>query len=619
MNQTLKKEGAHRLFGKLYRQARSPALQKQVDQIVKNNKDIFVRIKLIEELDKKNTSKYLPSKKKSEKPEVAKGTTKPVTHKPIAHKPAEANAIWHAEREEASSRPPGLRPMLAKNAPQTKRETGFFERLFRSKSRRITAWGRYTHTLKKKFLHLDLSETARALFSGIDEKDIIQSLKALRLAAGGIWGYVNASNYNTLIAAYQFFSEYTKHKNIFSRTKDVSQWIESTLVMQKSYAHLLQYKEHQKLLLHTLPNYIASTEKYNSLLPSLKISMEHIISLGSQKPSLKDTIIAFYVISENKLYPWDEIERRLGVQKAVHRRFCAPQEVQVLIQQRVQNLRKKHEVLENEIKEIKLIREKHLALREDGHFDTNFLDHLIYDVVRRAYGEKNAVAHVVRSYKSQPHRLLFAILRDFNISYLPLLGSALSVSGSDKVTETINVFSPSIFRERIENFNQLLRGMDTYLRKYPGLAYSFSDFAKNLQKKIFDPSLETFHRIVQQANKFFKDMIIDIQAVLNNHENAQKSKNIEKGKEEQKVKPIEEIGTRARYLPYAEATLLSSGRFNNKTLFYSIENLATHIYNYLYIFHDPSIHELLHDSEGYKLKKLSIEQQLRRLEARDSE
>ena len=546
MNQILTKEAAHRLFGELYRRSRPPEIQRQVDQIVKNNKDVFVRIKLIEELEKKNISKDIPLKAKPKN--IDKGLSKTSIHKPVK------NADLREEGEGLPLVSPKPQAVPGKTASKQKKGPGFFERLFGRESKRITAWGRDSHTLRSNFFQLELSQDSRRIFSGLQENDVIKTIQAFRLAAGGIWEYVDALNYNTLIAAYQFFSEYIKHDNIFFRISEPDQWIEETLAMQKNYAQLLGYTGYRNLLLHTLPDYIASNEKYNSLLPGLKVSMQHIILLTNQKPSLKDTITAFYALAENKLYRWEAIEAKLGVQKPIDKRFCAPQEVQLLIQQRIQNLKKRSKTLGDEMQEIGLIREKYLALKEDGRFDSRFLDHLIYDAVRRAYGEKKATAHVVASHKSQAHRLLFAILRDFNVNYLPLLSTSFSVSGADKVTETINVFSVNIFRERIEAFNQLLRMMDTYLRKYPGLNYSFSDFAANLQKKIFDPSLETFHRIVEQANGFFKHIVLDIQTVLNNHEKAKASSTLEKERlelQKQKSKPIEEIESKACYLPYS--------------------------------------------------------------------
>ena len=629
MNQTLTKEGAHRLFGELYRYSRSPELQKQVDQIVKNNKDVFVRIKLIEDLDKKDTSKVKAFRK--EPVTRARNTIRGAAQNTVSgakktdsHQALQKDSSSRKGEEGDPSHSSEIQALRVGAAPKAKKGPGFFKRLFGGESKRIAAWGRDTHTLQSGLFQLTLSKEAQSIFFGLNEKSIIETVKALRLAAGGIWEHVGALNYNTVIAAYQFFSEYIKHENIFSRVAEVEQWIENTIGMQKSYAQLLCYKDYKNLLLHTLPNYIGSNEKYSSLLSGLKLSMEHIILLSNQRPNLQDTITAFYVLAENRRYAWEEIEEKLGVHKAINSRFCAPQEVQALIQQRIQNLKNKHKTLEEEMQEIKLIRKKYLALKEDGSFNSNFLDHLIYDVVRRAYGEKNAVAHVVRSYKGQPHRLLFAVLRDFNVNYLPLLGSSFLVSGSDKVTETVSLFSPNVFRERIETFNQLLRTMDSYLRKYPGLSYSFPNFAKDLQRKVFDPSLEMLHRIVQQANEFFKDIVMDIQTVLNNHERAQASEGIEKGKQtqkqqQQKFKTIEEIGNQARHLPYVDAKLLSSGRLNDRTLHYAVENLATHLYNYLYIFHDSTMHKLVYNSEERKIRKQKLEMQLQRLEARETE
>ena len=618
MERVLTKEKAHRLFGELYRRPRPPELQKQVEQIVKDNKDIFVRLKLIEDLEKKYTNEKNPSAAKSALPQQP--LKKGLETRDAKAFGKEASSERRSQGERQSPRQEG-QAKASQIPPQQKRKKGpgFFERLFGRTNRRIAVWGRDTGALHSRFLQFELSTGAQTIFLGLNEDDNIRTLKALRFAAGGIWEYVDAASYNTLIAVYQFFSDYIKYQNIFSRTENPMDWIDETLSMQKNYANLLRYNGYKKFILEVLPNYVGANEKYNSLLPSLDTSMRHIVSLGNRKPNLKDSIIAFYVLAENNLYAWEDLEKKLGVKEAIQDRFCAPQEVQVLIQQRIQNLKKKHTDLINETEEVKSIQKKYLAIDSNGNFDSNFLDHIIYDVVRRAYGEKNAVAHVIRSHKSQPHRLLFAILRDFNISYLPLLSASISVSGLDKVTESINIFSPNIFRERMDTFNQLLRAMDTYLRKYPGLSYAFPDFAKNKNTKIFDPSLEAFHRLVDQVNDLFKEIVVDMQSVLNNHEQANQEKIMAKGEgERQKFKAIEEIGNRPRYLPYADTKIQGLGRLSGKSLQSALINLLTHMYNYLYIFHDSMLRGLLHNSRKREIQKQKIEERLGRLGGKES-
>ena len=65
---------------------------------------------------------------------------------------------------------------------------------------------------------------------------------------------------------------------------------------------------------------------------------------------------------------------------------------------------------------------------------------------------------------------------------------------------------------------------------------------------------------MDQVNDLFKKIVVDMQSVLNNHEQANQEKIMAKGEGgKQKFKAIEEIGNRPRYLPYADTKIQGLG------------------------------------------------------------
>ncbi len=64
MNEPITTTQAHKLFGELYQKPRPPELQQKVDEIIEKYKDVYVRIKKIQELDEAFTKQIKKKEKK---------------------------------------------------------------------------------------------------------------------------------------------------------------------------------------------------------------------------------------------------------------------------------------------------------------------------------------------------------------------------------------------------------------------------------------------------------------------------------------------------------------------------------------------------------------------------
>ncbi len=611
MDPNLSKTEAHLLFGKLYRKKRSPELQNKIDAIVASTSDIYIRIQKIENFDAQNAPKVTKTtnQKKQKTPNKSVQTITKSTPSPIK------KSVSRTPTTKGISQP---RPSQKANISQDRKSIGFFERFFSKKeNKNIYSWGEATKVLHKGFFNVELSQASKNIFSGLRQEDVIKTLKAFRVAIGGIWKQVEPSTYNSLVIAYQFFSEYTKYGNLFARTEESVQWINQTITMQKYYAQMLKYPNYANILEDIFPNYITTLENHASTAPIVRKCMKHITTLEQKEPNLQNVIIGFYVLDKKDLYTWQDIEKKIAVSEPVLNNYKAPKEVKGLINQHIQHLWQRHGTLSSEIAEIRGIREKYLSLDDQGKFKGDFLNGIIFDVLRRAYGDKALPSHIIQSYKSQPHRLLFSVLRDFNINYIPIIGSNILISRENKASDTLTIFVPGLFSKHVENYNETLRSIDSFQKKYPGLVYSFKDFSTDLKNQVHDPGIGSLHRIIKQANSFFQKLVFDMQTILNNHNHAKQQtqeKSLSPEQIKQKEVPITTLDLKARFLPYATANLISSSRLNGKTVEFLIQDMVFHLYNYLYIFRDQTTSELLASSPKLNADKLEIEKELQKMQ-----
>ncbi len=595
---------AHVFFGKLYRKQRSEKLQEQIENVVQKEKNIFARIKKIEALD--------------------------ASHTP----PIPLNAAQRRQRKKLFFLHNHAKSHDYKNGAKAsffqflrvKKKIGFWQRFMGKNHQSLAKWGTRTKVLHKGFFsRLELSPAAKQLFQGLKEEYIIHSLKAFRLAIANGWNQLDAAQYNTIYTAYKFFTEYIQLFNLFQRHDKAQKWLSQSWNMQKRYAALLHY-QYEHILEEVFPKYISSVEHYAGFEASLRHAMRHIIYLDKAKPSMKEACIGIYALTHNTVLEWRQLEARLGSFKARRQHFCAPPDVKAHIARHVKALKQKQNLLHSEIQEIEEIRNKYLALDTDGNCDESFLDPLVLGYLKRSVSANSVLRHIVRSHKSQPHRLLFAILKDFHINYLPILTNRINVHTVDGQIKAVAIFGVNIFKEHTEIFLELLRNADIFQRKYPGLNYYFKEFSKNKEKKIFDPAIENLHLLLKDSNHFFHKIVFDLQRIMKNHKEAcdlelssGAQAKMRADTQKNKSTPLDKITQEASFLAYADASLISSERLNGKSIHDIIENILSYTYHYLYIFLDKNLHELLASTKARYTKAEHLQKEIVRLTGTDDD
>ncbi|MCB1320330.1 MAG: hypothetical protein KDK34_08765, partial [Leptospiraceae bacterium] len=387
---TLTKADAHRVFGDLYRKPRSPELQAEVDKIVASTSDVFVRIERIEQLDAKQkpsgfSDEDLAGDQRRQQQRRRSGATGKSAGKP--------NRTASAGKK--------------KNSGSGDDSVGWFERLFGSA---ISRWGKKTATLESGlFSKPRLSDQVYGLFRGLREDQLTASVKALRALAGGAWEVLEPARYNTMIAAYQFLTEFARAESTLRKSERPEDWITGTIKMQKFYALLEQYPDWQKIITGDIIELTRKTENIAPLADTLAATMKYIATLNSRKPSFKNAIIAMYTLARDRVCDWDDVLKELKIRKPALDTYRAPDQVTTRIHQRITDLRNKYNNVKAQLDDINRIKEKYYQLDSDGRLKTDFLNPIVREAIRRTFGDGSVSDSSVAAYKREAHRLLYAV------------------------------------------------------------------------------------------------------------------------------------------------------------------------------------------------------------------
>lgn len=408
MDPTLTTAQAHQLFGELYRKSRPAELQARVDKIVESTNDVFVRIKRIEDLD----AGYDEERRKARQDEM--GRSGGGAGGGGRRGPAGGGG-GGGSRGGVKKRPATKQPQ--KNQPR-RRSGGLFAWLFGGGGgNEITRWGDETKTLESGFFNVNakLSSNVPAIFEGVIEEHIANCAKGFRFAAGGAWETMPPAKYNAIIAAYQFFSEFVKCGPAFRKSENPEIWITETIKMQKFYALLLQFPDYAQVISKELPEYLKKVPDAQPFAAAVKIAMDYVAGLEKRTPALTNAIVALYVLARKRLLTWEDVTAELKIGKPALENYRGPEQVMTRIQQRLTDLKNKFEHTQNELKEIEKIKNEYFDTDANGRLKTDFLNPVVSQVVHRSYGENAITENLLASFKREPHRLLYATLKDFDI------------------------------------------------------------------------------------------------------------------------------------------------------------------------------------------------------------
>ncbi len=604
MDPTLTTAQAHQLFGELYRKSRPAELQAKVDKIVESTNDVFVRIKRIEDLD----AGYDEERRRArQQEEAARGG---------GQSQRRGSAGGGAGRSSAKKRPATKQPQKSQ---RRRGGGGLFAWLFGGGGgNEISRWGEETKTLESGFFNVNpkLSPAVPAIFEGVVQEHISNCAKGFRFAAGGAWENMPPEKYNAIIAAYQFFSEFVKCGPTFRKSENPEVWITETIKMQKFYALLLQFPDYAQVITKELPEYLKKVPDAQPFAAAVKIAMDYVAGLEKRTPTLKNAIIALYVLARKRLVSWEDVTAELKIGKPALDNYRGPEQVMTRIQQRITDLKNKFENAQSELKEIEKIKNEYFDTDDNGRLRTDFLNPIVSQVVHRSYGENAITDNLLASFKREPHRLLFATLKDFDISYTNFLGGSVNVRTDGHHHEDVLIFKQGLFRAHLDKFNGVYRDAEAFMKKYRDISYSFADFMNELKKMPDDPIVRSFHNLVKHTNDLWSKINFDLQTVINNHKNAMERERLGKINDhikQTRATPVESFEIEARFIPFADNRVITTDRLNDKTVSQVLEDMVRNMYNYLYIFRDAEMNRALNSGPTLIKRAAELKEKLGRL------
>lgn len=586
MDPTLTRAAAHKVFGDLYRKPRPPELQEKVDRVIQATSDVFVRIQRIEELDS----------------EFAKGKRGVET---AGKKPAGRSGTGGT----ANSRPAQRRP---------EKKAGLLDQLLGGGD--IGVWGKETETLSAGFLgrNLKLSKKCEDIFTHLNEEVVVATIKCFRFATRVGWQVWEPAVYNVVVTAFQFFNEFANVAAVIKRTHERQETIaQETGIMQKMYGALIQYPNYKKILGENFTKLVIESKDMAGNTDMLKLALNHIINLEARNPTLKNTILAFHALSRKNLLTWQDVMNELAVGKPVLNRYRAPEQ----IMQQIDAAIKKHEtqidLRTGEIKEIENLKKSFFEYDSSGKVKTEFLNNIVHEVLRRIYNEKLLNETNVRVHKTEPPRLLYVILKDFDISTLYLLEGSFHIKDAGGQAEMI-LFKQGLWRAAIDEFNAVLRETEMFYKKNKNLAFNFQNLIEIMKSGHGDEEMKKFLALVGRANRLFKTIVTNFRIVWENHMLARRDNSPGAAEKLARTKtiPIEVFAVGKRYIPFYDSEIISNNRWHGHMVESVVRDIVRNMYNYLFIFRDDellghlsSINRLKNDIDLHvaALKKLGVE------------
>lgn len=583
MDPTLTRAAAHKVFGDLYRKTRPPDLQEKVDRVIQATSDVFVRIQRIEELD-------------------------------ADHARGKKGVETAAKRPQGRS--PGAAP-AARPARKPERKAGILDALLGGGD--IGVWGKETETLTTGFLgrNLKLSKKSEDIFTALNEEIVVAAIKCFRTATRVGWQVWEPATYNVVVTAYQFFNEFVNAASILKRNERPETLAQETAIMQKMYGALVQYPNYKRVLGESFVKLVLDSKEMAGYTDLLKLAVNHIVNLEARNPTLKNTILAFHALSRKQIVSWQDVMQELGVGKPVLNRYRAPE----AIMQQIDGAIKKHETQIDlrigEIQEIENLKRSFFDYDSAGKVKTEFLNKIVYEVLRRIYNEKVLNEGTLKQHKTEPPRLLFVILKDFDISSLYLLEGSFHIKDPSGQAEMI-LFKQGLWRTTIDEFNAVLREVEMFYKKNKNLTFNFQNLIEIMKSGHGDEEMKKFLALVGRANRLFKLLVTNFRIIWDNHQLARKDQSQASQEKLARTKtiPIEAFVVGKRYLPFYEHEIVSNNRWHGLSIEAVVGQITRNLYNYLFIFRDDellghlsSISRLQSDIDLHiaALKKLGIE------------
>ncbi len=564
MNSSSRTE-AHKIFASLYRKSRSAEHQKLVDDAITKSNDVFIRIDLIKKVDEdfyKNERLKMEANdktdKKNSKPVVNFKSGQTTAQMPVVEKGGLIDKIFGGSSSNSISK-------FAKESRAL--EVGLF-------ARRPT-----------------ITKNVEKIFKSLKEDEIISTIQALKYSEQIGWKIWTPLVYNVIVNFNRFFNSFVSLDALFRDEISAEVFLGRSTKMQMYYSRVLQRTDTKEIVMDKVPGLIKNEPKLYPKIESMLTGLNYALTLETRKPSLTDSIVAFHIVMSKKFVPWIEIERSLNVTPIDERKYSTSQEVTKHIEIATAKVRNDIQSKLNTKGEADFLKKNYFSLGEGGKISFEFVNQIIEDFVNAVYSDSNQTDIIKSNFRNMPHKLLQLVCKDLQSNFIPIVEGYIKIDNGQ--IKDVLIMQTSLFLPEIEKINATLRNLDSFNRKFPSFQYTFQSLTQQLATGGSQDMIETqLVKIITDASDFFHKFGNKLTTVVENHMLAKK--NEEDGTINEKVlnakeKMIEEVKVMQRFIPYADARLVSQNRLMGKTIFESLFDMTRLLYNYSVIFKDNAI------------------------------
>jgi hypothetical protein len=588
---------AHKIFSDLYRKQRSPEHQQLIDEAISKSNDVFIRIDLMQKVDEdfQNKNRKVELDSKSKKPENKpsreekyKKIEEVAPKRESSPQPQQSSSQESKEKETPKEDKSKDKKLTKKKPEKTGLLTGFF-----GGNNEIIQFAKDTGAIELGLFGRNptISPTVEKVFRSLKEDQIISAIQVLKVCESQGWRAWTPLVYNIINNFSKFFNAFVSLDTLFLERISPEVFLDKSTKLQLSYIRVLEKEETKDIINEYVPNLIRQDDKLASKLPQAMAGINYALSLETTKPKLSESIAAFYIVANNKMIDWDHIKGMLNVPPMPTAKFqTSPEitrEIELSINKNADDINNRIHKLED----LKNLKKRYFTIDDNGKISFDFLTKLVDDIFAHQMPENMQSQSIKQSYRSNPHKLLFLILRDFQTCYFPILEGYIKVGDSGMGTDTI-LIQPGLFRAEIENMNTALRALDAFNRKYPTFNYSFQSFYNDHAKGTSDPIVNGMLQVVNQCASILSHLANKINIIVDNHELAldyKKQNKLHDRVEANKDKVIDEIKVMHRFIPYYDQMIHTRDRLNGKKIYEVFMQMTKLLYNYSVIFKDNYI------------------------------
>ncbi|MCW7494460.1 hypothetical protein ND861_17570 [Leptospira sp. 2 VSF19] len=585
---------AHRVFADLYRKTRTPEHQQLIDEAILKSNDVFIRIDLIRKVDEDYEAKNKPKKEDSRDrglPEK-EPPRREVISRPTSPEPKPKRSSNLVTIESAKQNP------TKKRTIEQRQGGGLLAGLFGggagSVNNSISKFGKDTGTIDIGLFGRNptISNNVEKLFRGMKEDVLIPTIQALRVSEQQGWRIWTPLVYNIINNFNKFYNAFASLDALILDKISADIFLERSLKMQMFYVRFLQRSDANDIILSNLPDIVKMDEKLTPKLGKIMEGVNYALNLENTRPKLSEAITAFYIVAKKKMFTWPEIVSDLRVPAIQEHKFQAAREIQKEVEITVAKISDDINTRTFKKEELQNLRSRYFSIDDKGKISFDFLNAVVDDFMAHHMPESAKSQTVKNSFKSQPHRLVYLLLRDLQTVYINLIEGYVRLGDKNQNQELL-IIQPGLFRNEIDQLNSLVRTIDNFNKKFPSFQYSFQQYGMDFStgNAANDQIAGPIVQALQEASEFFGSFADKLNIIVENHLMAKVTES--KGKVNDKIastkdKVIEEVKIAQRFIPHYDKAVVAKERINGMKVEDVFIQFTKYLYNYAVIFKDQA-------------------------------